>query len=86
MKSNSSNHVLDNIWIGIPPTRKVNIFGKILAKVFQDTDAEHIVKEPCKNYGERGYHVSRSLKNYYRLDNPKEEVQHRFRMQLYALK
>ena len=58
----------------------------ILDGEFQDTDAEHIVKEPCKNYGERGYHVSRSLKNYYRLDNPKEEVQHRFRMQLYALK
>ena len=58
----------------------------ILAEAFQDTDAKHIVKEFRKNYGESGYHVARSLKNYYRLDYRQEELQWRLRMQLSSLK
>ena len=58
----------------------------ILAKAFQNTDAEHVVKYSRKNYGESDYHVARSLKNYYRSDDPIEEVQRRLRMQLSALK
>ena len=58
----------------------------ILAEAFQDIDAEHIVKESRKNYGESGYHVARSLKNYYRSDDRQEEVQQRLRMQFSALK
>ena len=58
----------------------------ILAEAFQDTDAEHVVKDSCKNYGESGYHVSRSLNNYYRLDDCIKGVQQRLRIQLSALK
>ena len=58
----------------------------ILAEAFQDPDAEHIVKESRKNYWLSGYHVARSLKNYYRSDDLQEEVQQRLRMQLSALK
>ena len=54
--------------------------------MFQDNDAEHVVKDSLKNYGESGYHVARSLKNYYISDNRIEEVQRRLRMQLSALK
>ena len=83
---------MDNIWRGLPPTRKVNISRKItslhwiLAEAFQDTDAEYVVKDSCTNYGESGYHVARYLKDYYRSDNRIKEVQQRLRMQLSALK
>ena len=49
-------------------------------------NAEHIVKNSCKNYWENAYHVARSLNNYYRSDNHIEEVQRRLRMQFSALK
>ena len=58
----------------------------ILSKAFQDTDAEHIVKESRKNYLESGYHVARSLKNYYISDDRQEEVQQILCMQFSALK
>ena len=58
----------------------------ILAEAFQDTNAEHIVKESHNNYGESGYHEARSLKNYYRLDDRQEEVHLGLRMQLSTLK
>ena len=58
----------------------------ILSKAFQDTDAEHIVKESRKNYWESGYHVARSLKNYYISDDRQEEVQQILCMQFSALK
>ena len=38
----------------------------ILAEAFQDTKTGKIVKEYRKNCGDSGYHVARSLKNYYR--------------------
>ena len=59
---------------------------RILAKVFQDTDAENVVKDSRKNYWESGYHVAISLKNYYRLDDRIKEVQQRLHMQFSALK
>ena len=58
----------------------------IIDEVFQDTDAEHLFKYSCKNYGESGYHIARSLKNYYRSDDHIKEVQQRLRMQVSALK
>ena len=58
----------------------------ILAEAFQDTDAEHVVKDSYNNYGESGYHLAINLKNYYRSDDSIEEVQQILCMQLSALK
>ena len=91
-KETSSKIILDDIWASLPLIKikrlvpRISLCAIIFQLAFQGTDAEHVVKESCKYYGESGFCTAKALKTYYRSDNHQQEVQHRLQKKLNNLK